>query len=136
MIFGWMEQKFQVATVMDMMGYQMAKPIDTSNEETMLEGLAKTVMEMPMARQSRGPMEFYLDDIVNIVKEYKIDFCIWGGHMGCKHSWGIANLMKRVIREETGVPTYLFQIDTMDSRMMNRVQIRRNIYSFIKEFVK
>ncbi|MHA1144611.1 MAG: 2-hydroxyacyl-CoA dehydratase subunit D [Candidatus Helarchaeota archaeon] len=136
LIFGWMEEKFQISTVMDMMGYQMAQPVNIESEETMLEDLAKTVLEMPMARQSRGPMEFYLDDCVNIVKEYDIDFCIWGGHMGCKHSWAIANLMKERIKEETGAPTLLFQVDTMDSRVIGSRSVRKRIREFVKEVIE
>ncbi len=131
MLFQWMEQKFQVSTVMDMMGYQLAQPVDTSSEETIMQDLSKTIMEMPMARQSRGPMAYYLDDIFSIIKDYHIDFCIWGGHLGCKHSWAVANLMKKVIHEETGVPMLLFEVDTMDSRVINSKAVKEKITEFL-----
>ncbi|MHA1784910.1 MAG: 2-hydroxyacyl-CoA dehydratase subunit D, partial [Candidatus Helarchaeota archaeon] len=136
MLFSWMEQKYQISTVMDMMGYQMAQPIDTSTEETLINDLSKTILEMPMARQSRGPMEYYLDDVVRIVKEYQVDFCIWGGHLGCKHSWAIASLMKKLIKEATGVPTLIFEVDTMDSRIYNSRSVRKLIKGFIKDFLE
>lgn len=136
MLMGWMEQKFQISTVMDMMGYQMTQPVNLNSEETLLEDLAKTLMGMPMARQSRGPMEYYLDDCINIIKEYQIDLCIWGGHMGCKHSWAIASLMKERIKEETGVPMLVFQVDTMDSRVVGSRDVRKMIKEFVKEVVE
>ncbi|NHI94313.1 MAG: 2-hydroxyacyl-CoA dehydratase [Candidatus Lokiarchaeota archaeon] len=136
MLFSWMETKFQVSTVMDMMGYQMAQPIDTSSEESMLTDMSKTILEMPMARQSRGPMEYYLDDVVRIVKEYQVDFCIWGGHLGCKHSWAIASLMKKIVQEETGVPMLVFEVDTMDSRIIKSKEIKKKIKEFITDVVE
>ncbi len=136
MIFSWMEQKFQISTVMDMMGYQMAQPIDTSSEESILTDMAKTILEMPMARQSRGPMEYYLDDVVKIVKDYQIDFCIWGGHLGCKHSWAVASMMKKLIQERTGVPTLVFEVDTMDSRVVKGKEIRKTIQNFVTEILQ
>ena len=136
MLFSWMESKFQITTVMDMMGYQQAQPIDTSTEETMLTDMSKTILEMPMARQSRGPMAYYLDDVVRIVKEYDVDFCIWGGHLGCKHSWAIASLMKRLIQEETGVPTLVFEVDTMDSRIVKSKEVKKLIKNFVTDVLQ
>ena len=136
MIFSWMETKFQTSTVMDMLGYQMAQPIDTTSEQSIYEGMGKTILEMPMARQSRGPMEYYLDDIVQIVKDYSIDFCIWGGHLGCKHSWAIASMMKKLIQERTGVPTLVFEVDAMDSRIVKGREVRKKIKSFVTEVLE
>ena len=133
--FMWMEQKFETTIVLDMLGYQMAQPIDLSSEEAMYEDLGKGILEMPMARQSRGPMEYYLDDAVNIVKDYDIDFCIWGGHIGCKHSWAIAALMRKLIQERTGVPTLIFELDSMDSRNVNSKVIKKKITDFMTDII-
>ena len=135
MLFQWMEQKFEVTTVLDMLGYQQMQPVDLSSEQKMYEGLAHAIMEMPMARQSRGPMEYYLDDVVTIVKDYDIDFCIWAGHIGCKHSFAIAALMRRLIEERTGVPTMIFELDSMDSRNVNSKTIKKKITDFMNDII-
>ncbi len=135
MMFTWMEQKFQVTTVLDMLGFQQMQPVDLSSEDKMYEGLAHAIMEMPMARQSRGPMEYYLDDVVRIVKDYDIDFCIWAGHIGCKHSFAIAALMRRLIEEKTGVPTMIFELDSMDSRNVNSKTIKKKITDFMNDII-
>jgi len=117
------------------MGYNLAQPVDLSSEDSMFEGLAKTILDIPMGAQSRGPAEYYLDYLFNIVKKYKADCAIYGGHMGCKHSWGIANLLKDELYKQTGVPTLLFEVDTMDPRKISSKIVREKIKTFFTELM-
>jgi benzoyl-CoA reductase/2-hydroxyglutaryl-CoA dehydratase subunit BcrC/BadD/HgdB len=135
LMYDWMERKFGAVTVMDLMGYNLAQPVDLSSEDSMFEGLAKTILDIPMGAQSRGPAEYYLDYLFNIVKKYKADCAIYGGHMGCKHSWGIANLLKDELYKQTGVPTLLFEVDTMDPRKISSKVVREKIKTFFTELM-
>lgn len=131
-IFDWMERKYGAVVVMDMLGLQMARPVDLSSEESIYNDLGKVTIEMPMARQSRGPMEFYLDDILWLIKEFKGDCCIWGGHVGCKHSWAVASLMTEEIKKATGIPTLTFELDTMDGRVVDSKTIKDKLKTFFE----
>ncbi|MBI2876011.1 MAG: 2-hydroxyacyl-CoA dehydratase, partial [Candidatus Tectomicrobia bacterium] len=93
-IFDWMEQEFGAVIVMDMFSYAAIRPVDTSTPESMLRGLAVKALNMPMARQLRGPTEFYTDDLVRVCEEYRADSVIYAGHEGCKHGWGIVGLIR------------------------------------------
>ncbi|MFX1450818.1 MAG: 2-hydroxyacyl-CoA dehydratase subunit D [Promethearchaeota archaeon] len=134
-IFDWMERKFGAVVVMDMLGLQMARPVDTTSEESIYQDLGKVTLEMPMARQSRGPMEFYLDDIIWMIKEFKGDCCIWGGHVGCKHSWAVASLMAEEIKKATGIPTLTFEVDTMDGRIVDSKTIKTRLKTFLSTLI-
>ncbi|NHI94883.1 MAG: 2-hydroxyacyl-CoA dehydratase [Candidatus Lokiarchaeota archaeon] len=136
LIFTWMEEKFQISTVMNMMGNQTLVPVDLTSEETILSDFSKNVLNLPMGRQLRGPLEYLLDDIVSAVDDYQADFCIWGGHLGCKHSWGIANLVKRYVQEETGVPVLLFEVDDIDNRLVSSKIIKKNIKNFVQNVIQ
>jgi benzoyl-CoA reductase subunit B len=131
-IFDWIERKFDAVIVMDMLGLQMARPVDTSSEESIYTDLGKVTLEMPMARQSRGPMEYYLDDIIWMIKEFKGDCCIWGGHVGCKHSWAVAQLMTEEIKNATGIPCLTFELDTMDGRIVDTKTIKNRLKVFLE----
>ncbi|MHA1300344.1 MAG: 2-hydroxyacyl-CoA dehydratase subunit D [Candidatus Helarchaeota archaeon] len=131
-IFDWMERKYGAVIVMDMLGLQMAKPVDTSSEQNIYEDLGKVALEMPMARQSRGPMEYYLDDILWLIKEFKGDCCIWGGHVGCKHSWAVAKLMAEEVKARTGIPFLTFEVDTMDGRIVDSKTIKSKLKLFFE----
>jgi benzoyl-CoA reductase/2-hydroxyglutaryl-CoA dehydratase subunit BcrC/BadD/HgdB len=133
MMYDWMERKFGAVTVMDLMGYNLSQPIDTSSEESIFEGLSKVILSIPMGAQSRGPAEYYMDYLFHIVKKYKADCAIYGGHMGCKHSWGVANLLKEELYNQTGIPTLLFEVDTMDPRQVTSKVIRQKLRTFFQE---
>ncbi|MHA1129717.1 MAG: 2-hydroxyacyl-CoA dehydratase subunit D [Candidatus Helarchaeota archaeon] len=132
-MYDWMERKFGAVIVQDLMGYHLGKPIDTSTEETIFKGLAKSILDIPMGAQSRGPAEYYLDYLLHLVKEYDADCAIFGGHMGCKHSWGIANLLKDELYKRAGVPMMLFEVDTMDPRQVSLKDVKAKLKTFFTE---
>lgn len=134
-MYDWMERKFGAVTVMDLMGYNLAQPVNLSSEDSIFEGLARTILDIPMGAQSRGPAEYYLDYLLHIVKKYKADCAIYGGHMGCKHSWGIASLLKEELYKRTGVPTLLFEVDTMDPRQVSSRDVRKKVKMFFNEML-
>jgi benzoyl-CoA reductase subunit B len=133
LLYDWMERKLGAVTVMDLMGYNIAQPVDLSSTDSIFTGLARTILDIPMGYQSRGPAEYYLDYLLHIVKKYKADCAIYGGHMGCKHSWGIANLLKDELYKQTGIPTLLFEVDTMDPRQVTSKIIRQKLKTFFTE---
>ncbi|NVM05242.1 MAG: 2-hydroxyacyl-CoA dehydratase [Candidatus Helarchaeota archaeon] len=131
-LFEWMERKFGAVCVMDMLGYTISKPINMSNDNTIFEGLARQILDIPMGRQSRGPAEFFIDDLLRIGKEYKVDCAIYGGHLGCKHSHAIASLMKEIIETELGIPCLTFEVDVVDSRPVTGREVKRKLKLFLK----
>ncbi|NVM53321.1 MAG: 2-hydroxyacyl-CoA dehydratase [Candidatus Helarchaeota archaeon] len=135
MLFDWMERKFGAVSVMDLLGYNLAQPVDLSSKNKMFEGLARTTLDIPMGVQSRGPAEYYLDYLINVVKTYKADCAIYGGHLGCKHSWAIANLLKEELYEVTGVPTLIFEVDAMDNRPVTSRMIKAKLKTFFTEML-
>ena len=103
-LFPWLEQEWGAVVVMDMFGYCPYTPIDTSNEDAMLRGLAKkALVDVPMIRQGRGVADNFVSDITRVVKDYKIDCVIWPGHMGHKESAAAVGIMRETCRD-IGVP--------------------------------
>ena len=131
-IIQWMQRKFGAVVVQDMLGYQIANPVNLTSEKTILEDLGKTVLDMPMARQSRGPMFFYFDDMIRIGKDYKADCYIFGGHVGCKHSWGGIRLLADMLKQETGLSTLVFETDVFDPRVGNPSEMKKKIKLFFE----
>ncbi|MHA1264030.1 MAG: 2-hydroxyacyl-CoA dehydratase subunit D [Candidatus Helarchaeota archaeon] len=133
LLYDWMARKFGAVIVQDLMGYHLGQPIDLSNEKSIFEGLARSILDIPMGAQSRGPAEYYIDYLLHLVKEYRADCAIFGGHLGCKHSWGIAALLKEKLYEATGVQTLMFEVDTMDSRKVTTKIIKQKLRTFFTE---
>lgn len=131
-LFDWLEEEHGVSYISDTLTYFPADVglIDTASMETMLEGLAWRTMQMPMGRQSMGFSDIWINDFVTIVKAFKVDALILGGHMACKHFWALNKLLSDKIREEAGVPTLRFEMDMFDKRFTPPAELRRIMGEF------
>ena len=132
LLYDWMERRYGAVCVTDLMGYNYTQPVNTSSEDKIYEGLARNILDIPMGRQSRGMAEYYLDYLIMVVKEYKADGAIFGGHIACKHSWAIAQLLKEELKKNTGVPMLTFEVDTMDPRVVKKSLIKKKLKTFLE----
>lgn len=132
LMYDWMERRLGAVCVTDLMGYNYTQPVDTSSEEKIYEGLARNILDIPMGRQSRGMVEYYLDYLIMTVKDYRADGAIFGGHIACKHSWAIAQLLKEELKKATGVPMLAFEVDTMDPRIVKKSDVKKKLKTFIE----
>lgn len=111
----WLEKEWGANVVMDGFSYCPYTTTDISSEESMFKGLAKRAMDTPMLRQGRGMVGTLLDDIVRIVKDYKIDCVVFPGHMGHKDQSASVGLMRETCRD-LNVPFLQLETDLYDPR--------------------
>jgi hypothetical protein len=83
----------------------------------------------------RGPIEYYIDYLVNYMRDFKIDAVIFPVHMACKHVFAMAQVASEAIREEIGIPTMIFGCDSYDSREVTSEAIRGQISDFLTQVV-
>ena len=76
--------------------------------------------------------EYYIDYLIMTVKEYNADGAIFGGHIACKHSWAIAQLLKEELMANTGIPMFTFEVDTMDPRIVKKSVVKKKLRTFIE----
>jgi len=129
-IFDWMEQDLGATIPMDMFSYNRMEPIDTSTPDSMLKGLAQKSLNAPMARQLRGPTEFYTDDLVRVCEDYNCDAVVFAGHEGCKMAWGSLGLIRDTCKE-IDKPLLVFDIDALLARPGQAAETRTKISEFI-----
>jgi len=112
----WLKEEWGVCIVMDMTGYTPYTLIDTASEESMFKGLAKrNICDVPMVRQVRGTTDNIINDLVRVVKDYKIDCVVWPAHMGHKDGAASIGIMREVCRD-LGVPFLALGLDLFDKR--------------------
>jgi hypothetical protein len=112
----WLKEEWGVCIVMDMTGYTPYTLIDTASEESMFRGLAKrNICDVPMVRQVRGTTDNIINDLVRVVKDYKIDCVVWPAHMGHKDGAATIGIMREVCRD-LGVPFLALGLDLFDKR--------------------
>ncbi len=131
--FDWLEEEHGVTYMADTLTYfdPDVGMIDTSSVESMIEGIAWRVMNMPMGRQTMGFSDTWISDFETVVKGHKADALILGGHMACKHFWALNKLMSDKIKETTGVPTLRFEMDMFDKRFTPPAELKRIVGEFV-----
>jgi benzoyl-CoA reductase subunit B len=126
----WLEQEWGAVMVMDMFTNAPYNLIDTSTEESMFRGLAKrNLLEVPMVRQATGTADTFANDIVRLVKDYKLDCVIWPGHMGHKDSAASVGIMREVCRD-MGVPFLHIGLDLFDKRYAGMEAVKEKVSQF------
>jgi len=131
-LFDWLEEEHGVTYIADTLTYFPPDVgiVDTTSTETMLEWIAWRTMQMPMGRQTMGFSDIWINDFVYLVKAFKANALILGGHMACKHFWAFNKLLSDKIREEAGVPTLRFEMDMFDKRFTPPSELRRIMGEF------
>ena len=130
-LFVWAEKTFGVACIMDSMTFNRLPFIDTSSEESMLRGIGRNIMNGPMARHTRGPMENYFDDMLYIIKRFNIDMLWMAGHIGCKNTQALNTIMREKCRD-MGVPVLIIDYDLSDTRIVPK----EGIFSQVEHFME
>jgi len=135
-LFDWLAEEFHAVAIMDFLGYYQPLPHDVSTLENCFESLAIGALDANMVGGCRGPTEYYLDWVVNYVKDYQINCCIFPVHFACKHVFPITRITSEAVREETGVPSLIFGCDSYDSREVTSEMIRSKISDFLTQVVQ
>jgi len=125
----WMEEKFGAVTLVDLLSYINSPPIDTSTEESMVRGMALANMNLTMARQFRGPIDYFHRDLSRICDEYNGDCVIIAGHVGCKHGWASVRILKNEMKKR-GIPLLVLTTDVFDQRITHEQQLKDQIEDF------
>jgi len=126
----WLAQEWGANVVQDFISDCPLTLIDASTEDSMFQGLAKRDMvDNSMVRQSRGRVNLMLDDLVRIVKDFKIDCVIQARHMGHKDHSANVGLVKETCRD-LGVPLLQFPLDIVDPRYTSLEEVKEKISRF------
>lgn len=73
-----------------------------------------------------------IDDAVRTVKEYRIDGVIGLNKRGCRNLPASLRLIKDAVSRETGAPMAILDLDGIDAREYNEVQVKANLDSFLE----
>lgn len=134
-LFRWAEEAYGVTLVIDSMTYNSQPLIDTATPDTMLRDLGKIIMQGPMARHTRGPAENYIDDIFRIYKRFDLDMVWVAGHIGCKNTMALNQMLREACRER-GIPLLIIEYDLSDQRICSHEGIIRQIDHFMQNVMK
>ena len=128
-----LERQYGALSVAFMNNNFVMRPIaDLSTLDQMLMGLARKTVMMPMSRECGGVWENYLEAQIDLLRRFKADAAIFGGHVACKSNWAMAKLVKDRIYDELGIPTLNFELDIFDPRVSSAEDIKHTLGRFLE----
>jgi hypothetical protein len=127
----WLDRHLGMSILFDIFNYNFAEPINTKSDlETMFYGMAKKAMEAPMVKQSAEFYYSFIDQCVQLAKEYTADCFVFTSHIGCKQFGSVPQLLREALRDEVGIPMLLIDVDVGDARFASEKIIREKIKMF------
>lgn len=130
-LFTYAEDKWGVSIVMDMLAFRRHPFVDTSTPDTMLRDLATVIMQGPMSRHTRGPVENFFDDLFYLVEHFDLDMVWMAEHVGCKNTKALNGMFRELCRERN-IPLFFIQDDMTDSRIVAKKDLCRQIDTFME----
>ncbi len=134
-LFAWLEQAYGVALIMEMLTFNRHPFIDTRNPETILRDLAQIMMQVPMARHTRGPAENFFGDLFYVYEHFDLDMLWISGHIGCKNTQALFGMLREKCRKQD-IPLFILDTDLLDSRIVSPEGIRNQIEQFMETVMK
>jgi benzoyl-CoA reductase/2-hydroxyglutaryl-CoA dehydratase subunit BcrC/BadD/HgdB len=134
-LFTWAEVKYRAAMIMDMLTFNRHPVIDTKSPETMLRGLARILMEGPMARHTRGPMDNFFSDLFALYKQFDMDMIWMAAHIGCKNTQALLGIFREKCRKR-GIPLLIINYDLSDTRIVPAEGIRKQVDEFMENVMR
>ncbi|MEW5734630.1 MAG: 2-hydroxyacyl-CoA dehydratase family protein [Thermodesulfobacteriota bacterium] len=131
----WAEKRWGVAGIMDMLTYNRQPFIDTKSPESMLRGLARIIMQGPMARHTRGPQENFFNDLFHLYERFSLDMIWMAGHVGCKNTMALNGIFREKCRERD-IPLLNIRYDLADRRIVSPPDVKAQVDSFMETVMK
>jgi benzoyl-CoA reductase/2-hydroxyglutaryl-CoA dehydratase subunit BcrC/BadD/HgdB len=130
-VHDWMEDEFGAITVMSFFGHATQTMIDPSTPESIVRDYAWKMMNICMARQYRGPYEFFMDDFITVLEGWNVDAVIVPALIQCKHGQATHGFIREACRERDK-PLLLVEFDPMDARPVSIDKIHSTIEEWME----
>jgi benzoyl-CoA reductase/2-hydroxyglutaryl-CoA dehydratase subunit BcrC/BadD/HgdB len=127
----WLDREIGMSILFDIFNYNFADPINiNSTVEDLLYGMGKKTMEAPMVKQSAEFYYPFIDQCVQLAKDFSADCYVFTSHLGCKQFGSVPQILREALRDEVGIPMLLIDLDVGDKRMTSEKIIKDKIKLF------
>ncbi len=134
--WNWMEEN-GITMLGDGLNLFMPLIIDTSSMDSMIEGLARSALNMPMTHQvgSQSMSRAWVEDIITAAKVLNADNVVFCGHHSCKQTWSVVSILREELMRRAGLPLLVLQGDSWIKRMTPMSVLQQDMEEFIKNVV-
>jgi benzoyl-CoA reductase/2-hydroxyglutaryl-CoA dehydratase subunit BcrC/BadD/HgdB len=128
-LYEWMDRQFGAVVVMDTMNYVGPVRMNHSNP---YRGLARKAYHQFITAQYCQPIEKFIDDILLLIEDFRIDACIYQAHIGCKHGCATIRMLKDAVQEKCGIPFFTLDGDAMDATVVSVWELKDRLQGFLE----
>jgi len=126
----WLDRELGMSILLDIFNYSYFDTINTKDEEKMFYGMAKKAMDFPMIKQSTEFFEPFIEDFIQIAKDFAADCAIFTSHLGCKQFGAVPQVLREALKDEVGIPLLIVDIDVGDKRFNSTKIVKDKIKMF------
>jgi benzoyl-CoA reductase/2-hydroxyglutaryl-CoA dehydratase subunit BcrC/BadD/HgdB len=127
----WLDRKLGLSILFDIFNYNFSESINiSSNLDTIFYEMAKKCFNFPMTRQSTQFLYPFIEDCVEMAKNFKADCFIYTSSIACKQFGAAPKILKEALMEEVGIPTLPIELDVGDARVTSLKTIKNKIEMF------
>jgi hypothetical protein len=98
--------------------------------------LARNALELPMIHGSSGPVEDYIRLVDNAARDYTPNLAMYVGHVGCKHTWASAKILKDLLQEKYEIPMMTLDVDAIDRRYKSEAEMKAFLSEYLDTLVE
>ncbi len=95
-----------------------------------MKDLTEIMSKGPMGQHTRGPSEYFFDDLFWLYDKYSADMIIMAAHLNCKNTRAILSMLRDFCRKD-GRPLLIIDYDLSDARVVSIEGIKKQVENFM-----
>jgi len=129
----YLDREIGMSILFDIFNYNFYDTVRTSEGlDILFHDMAKRGMNYPMMKESTEFFYPFLENCIQMAKDYSADCFIFTSHIGCKQFGSIPQILREALREEVGIPMLTIDLDVGDKRFTSMKIIRDKLNMFAK----
>lgn len=128
-LLDWLEKEYGAVVVMDSLSSWWWQ--DTLDPSQPLRSLAKKGFYNVVPRQVGGPLGYWLEEVVDNARQFKIDGAVQINHIGCKQGSAATRALIDSLKE-FDIPTLIIDLDVLDPSVTSKEEIMARFEEFFE----
>jgi benzoyl-CoA reductase/2-hydroxyglutaryl-CoA dehydratase subunit BcrC/BadD/HgdB len=129
----YLDREIGMSVLFDIFNYNFSNPINTKEDlDTLFYDMARRGMNFPMMKESTEFYYPFIENCVQLAKDFSADCFVFTSHLGCKQFGSVPQVLREALREEVGIPMLIIDLDVGDKRFTSTKIIKDKINMFSK----
>ena len=127
----WLDRNLGMSILMDIFNYNFFEEIKVNSDlDEIFIGMAQKAMGFPMVKQSAEFYYPFIDECIQMAKDYSADCFIYTQSIACKQFGSVPHILREALLDELGIPMLIIEFDVGDARMTSLKTFKEKISMF------